>query len=92
MENKKIETKYSYEEIEIEKISTDMYGIHYTDNISNYSTSCLLSKCKVRKSKLCSSTGKELKGKIAYRPVTNGYIRGLRIEASVIDSLFIQKT
>lgn len=88
MDSKEIETNYSYEKITIQKISTDMYGIYYTDNISGYSTSCILSKCKVRKYKLCSSTGKELKGKIAYRLVTNGYIRGLRIEASIIDLLF----
>lgn len=67
-----------------------MYGIFYTDTICGYSTQCLLSKCKIRKNLKCASTGNELKGKFAYRPLTNSYIRGLRIEASVIDLLFKQ--
>lgn len=79
----------AFTSIEVAKIGDSMYMLNYSHSITGTKLKCvLLLLCKVRTHKKCASTDTDLKGKMAYRPMTNSYHRGLRLDAEVIDNLF----
>lgn len=88
MDFKKLETKLFSTSIEIAKLSDGMYMLRYEHTFIGTSLECLLALCTVRTHKNCASTGQDLKGKKAYRPLTNSYGRGVRITADIVDNLF----
>ncbi|BBQ08182.1 hypothetical protein JUNP353_2753 [Elizabethkingia anophelis] len=84
---KKLISRNSFEHFEIQFIAKGLYMLDYYNSISGYNKEALLTKCRVRKPIDCNSTNVNLKGKDAYRPICNGYIRRLRFDANVIESL-----
>lgn len=84
---KKVLSRNSFEHFEIQKVADGLYMLDYYNSISGYERQVILFKCKVRKPINCNSTNINLKGKDAYRPMCNGYIRRLRFDANVIESI-----